>query len=302
MIEQPGGRRNAMQVPAPFDYERATSVDHALALLDRYGPEARLVAGGHSLLPMMKLRLARPEALIDINGLSDLDYIRLEGDHIAIGALARHASILASPILAEHYRIFADAERVIADPIVRNWGTIGGSLCQADPSEDLSAVLSAVRGEAVVRSAEGSSAVPAREFHVGPYETVVQGAQMLVEVRVPLRPGAGSAYCKVERRAGDWAVAAVGAFVVLDGDTIADVGLGLAAVGAEHFTCEEAESALRGQAASLDNIAAAGDICRDRCRPSADQRGPEDYKRHLAGELARRAITRAVARAKGSEG
>jgi carbon-monoxide dehydrogenase medium subunit len=290
-----------VQVPAPFEYERAASVDHALALLDRYGPEARLVAGGHSLLPMMKLRLARPEALIDINGLTDLDYIRLDGDHIAIGALTRHASILASPVLAEHYRIFADAERVIADPIVRNWGTIGGSLCQADPSEDLSAVLSALRGDAVVRAADGSRTVPARDFHVGPYETVVQGAQMLVEVRVPVRPGAGSAYCKVERRAGDWAVAAAGAFVVLDGDTVADVGLGLAAVGAEHFTCEEAESALRGQTATFDNIAAAADICRDRCQPSADQRGPEDYKRHLAGELVRRAINNAVARARGSE-
>jgi carbon-monoxide dehydrogenase medium subunit len=290
-----------VQVPAPFEYERATSVDHALALLDRYGPEARLVAGGHSLLPMMKLRLARPDALIDINDLRDLDYIRLDGDHIAIGALTRHASILASPLLAEHYRIFADAERVIADPIVRNWGTIGGSLCQADPSEDLSAVFSAVRGEVVVRSAEGSRTVPARQFHLGPYETVVQGAQMLVEVRVPVRPGAGSAYCKVERRAGDWAVAAAGAVVVLDGDTIADAGLGLAAVGAEHFTCEEAEAALRGQAASADTIAAAAALCRDRCQPQPDQRGPEDYKRHLAGELARRAITVAVARAKGSD-
>src|ERR1700730_15877529 len=138
------GRR--VQVPAPFEYERATSVDHALALLDRHGSEARLVAGGHSRLPMMKLRLARPETLIDINDLSDLDYIRLDGDEIAIGALTRHAGLLDSALLAEHYRIFADAERVIADPIVRNRGTIGGSLCQADPSEDLSAVLSALRG------------------------------------------------------------------------------------------------------------------------------------------------------------
>jgi carbon-monoxide dehydrogenase medium subunit len=290
-----------VQVPAPFEYERATSVDHALALLERHGPEARLVAGGHSLLPMMKLRLARPDALIDINHLRDLDYIRLDGDHIAIGALTRHAAILASPVLAEHYRIFADAERVIADPIVRNWGTIGGSLCQADPSEDLAAVFAAVRGDVVVRSPEGSRTVPAREFHLGPYETVVQGAQILVEVRVPVRPGAGSAYCKVERRAGDWAVAAAGAVVVLDGETIAEVGLGLAAVGAEHFTCEEAESALRGQTANADNIAAAAAICRDRCQPQADQRGPEDYKRHLAGELARRAITAAVARAKGRD-
>jgi len=126
-----------VQTPAPFEYERATTVDNALALLERHGPEARLLAGGHSLLPMMKLRLAGPEVLIDINDLSDLDYIRLDGADIAIGAMTRHAALLSSPVLAEHYAIFRDAERVIADPIVRNRGTIGGSVCQADPSEDL---------------------------------------------------------------------------------------------------------------------------------------------------------------------
>jgi len=148
-----------VQVPAPFEYERATSVDHALALLERHGPEARLIAGGHSLLPMMKLRLARPEMLIDINDLSDLDYIKLDRGEIAIGAMARHAAILDSPLLAEHYRIFREAEKVIADPIVRNRGTIGGSFCQADPSEDLSAVGSALRATMVIRS---SSRVPRR--------------------------------------------------------------------------------------------------------------------------------------------
>ena len=154
-----------MQTPAPFDYERATSVDHALALLERHGPEARLLAGGHSLLPMMKLRLARPEFLIDINDLADLSYIRVDGDHLAIGAMTRHADLLSSAVLGEHYAIFHDAERVIADPIVRNRGTIGGSLCQADPSEDLSAVASALRAEIVVRSASGSRTVPARVPH-----------------------------------------------------------------------------------------------------------------------------------------
>ena len=144
-----------MQTPAPFEYERATSVDHALALLERHGPESRLVAGGHSLLPMMKLRLARPEVLIDINDLDDLAYLRIDGDHLAIGAMARHADLLSSSLLAEHYAIFRDAERVIADPIVRNRGTIGGSLCQADPAEDLSAVVSALRAEIVVRAHGG---------------------------------------------------------------------------------------------------------------------------------------------------
>jgi carbon-monoxide dehydrogenase medium subunit len=290
-----------MQTPAPFAYERAATIDEALGLLARHGPEARLVAGGHSLLPMMKLRLARPEALIDINGLTDLDYIRLDGDHIAIGAMTRHHALLESPLLAEHYRIFADAERVIADPIVRNRGTIGGSLCQADPSEDLSAVCSALRARAVVRSAQRIETIDMRDFHRGPYETAIHGPQMLVEVRLPVRPGAGSAYAKVERRAGDWAVAAAGAFVQLQDatDTIADVGIGLTAVGAEHFTCQEAEDLLRGQAATAENFTAAAAVCRDRCQPQSDQRGPEDYKRHLAGVLTERALLRAAARARG---
>ena len=288
-------------MPAAFEYERATSVEHALALLTERAGDARIVAGGHSLLPMMKLRLAQPELLIDINDLTDLDYIRLEGDEIAIGAMTRHAGLLASALLAEHYRIFGDAERVIADPIVRNRGTIGGSLCQADPSEDLSAVASALRANVVIQSAAGRRTVPARDFHEGPYETAVGDAEMLVEVRVPTRPGAGSAYEKVERRAGDWAVASAGAFVALDGDTITDVGIGLTAVGAPHFTCVEAEAALLGQVASPENIAAAAQLCHDACEPNADQRGPVDYKRHLARELSKRVLTTSVARARGEQ-
>jgi carbon-monoxide dehydrogenase medium subunit len=291
-----------VQTPAPFTYERAGTVDEAIGLLARYGSEARLVAGGHSLIPMMKLRLARPEALIEINGLADLDYIRLDGDDIAVGAMTRHRSLLDSALLAEHYRIFSDAERVIADPIVRNRGTIGGSLCQADPSEDLSAVCSALRAKAVIRSETGTETIDMRDFHRGPYETAVTGAQMLVEVRIPIRPGAGSAYAKVERRAGDWAVAAAGAFVQLDADgqTVADVGIGLTAVGAAHFACQEAEGLLRGQAATAENFAAAAAACRDACHPQTDQRGPEDYKRHLAGVLAERGLVLATARARGA--
>ena len=288
-----------MQVPAPFEYERATSVEEAISLLARYGPEARLVAGGHSLLPMMKLRLARPEALIDINGLRDLDYIRVEGDEIAIGAMTRHNSVLDSPILAEHYRIFSDAERVIADPLVRNRGTVGGSLCQADPSEDLSAVFSALRGNAIIRSARGSATVNLRDFHHGPYETAVGDAEILTEVRVPIRPGAGSAYEKVERRAGDWAIAAAGAFLQVREHTVVDVGIGLTAVGADHFTCEEAETLLRGQQITPERIRDAAAACAAGCQPQADQRGPEDYKRHLVGILVERALTRSLARATG---
>ncbi len=288
-----------MQTPAPFAYERAGTVDDALALLEQHGPEARLVAGGHSLLPMMKLRLARPEVLIDINDLTDLSYIRLDGSEIAIGAMTRHAELLDSALLAEHYAIFADAERVIADPIVRNRGTIGGSFCQADPSEDLAAVGSALGATLVVRGTGGTRTVAAREFHSGPYETVVGPNEILTEIRVPLRPGVGSAYEKVERRAGDWAIAAAGAFVTLDGDTVSDVGIGLTAVGAEHFCAPAAEDTLRGQAATDENLAAAAEAAAAATNPSTDQRGPADYKRHLAGELARRALGRAVARARG---
>jgi len=289
-----------VQTPAPFEYERATSVDHALSLLEQHGPEARVVAGGHSLLPMMKLRLARPEVLIDINSLTDLDYIRIDGGEIAIGAMTRHATLLSSPVLAEHYRIFAEAERVIADPIVRNRGTIGGSFCQADPSEDLSAVGAALKATMVIRSSSGSRTVPCREFHDGPYETVVGPAEMLVEIRVPIRAGAGSAYEKVERRAGDWAVAAAGTFVQLDADgAVRDCGIGLTAVGAAHFTCAAAEDHLRGKLATAENLAAAAQICHDDCSPSADQRGPVDYKRHLARELTLRALTRSAAHARG---
>ena len=291
-----------MQTPAPFGYERATSVDDAIALLERLGPEARLVAGGHSLLPMMKLRLARPEHLIDINELSDeLSYIRVDGDALLIGAMTRHADLLASAVAGEHFRIFHDAERVIADPIVRNRGTIGGSIGQADPSEDLSAVFSALRATIVVRGSGGTRTVPAREFFLGPYETAVGDAEMITEIRVPIRPGAGSAYQKIERRAGDWAVAASGACVWLAGDTFVEVGIGLTAVGAAQFCAPNAEDALRGQEVSEEAIDAAGELAAAQCNPATDQRGPADYKRHLAGELTKRALRTAVARAKGEE-
>src|SRR3954452_3860214 len=196
-----------MQVPAPFEYERATSVEDAIALLGRLGPEARVIAGGHSLLPMMKLRLAAPEHLIDINDLQDLDYIRVEGGEMRIGAMTRHRELLASNAVADQFPIFRDAEQVIADPPVRNRGTIGGALCQADPAEDLSAVCAALGASVVIRGPQGERTVDMAEFHRGPFTTAVADGEMLVEVRIPDRDHAGSAYEKVERRAGDWAIA-----------------------------------------------------------------------------------------------
>jgi len=290
-----------VQVPAPVEYERATSVDNALALLERYGPEARLVAGGHSLLPMMKLRLARPEVLIDINDLTDLSYVKVEGGELRIGAMTRHRELLDSPVGWEHYPILRDAERVIADPIVRNRGTVGGSICQADPSEDLSAVFAALGAQAVIRSSSGERVVSMEDFHVGAYTTAVGPAEILTEVRVPIRTNTGSAYEKVERRMGDWAVVAAGAFVSLDGDRIADASIGLAAAGAEHFRVPAADAALRGAPATEETFATAAQLVSDGCDPVSDQRGPADYKRHLAGELAKRALRRATARARGEE-
>ena len=289
-----------MQVPAPFGYERATSVDHAIQLLEQLGPEARLVAGGHSFIPMMKLRLAQPEHVIDINPLAaELGSISIEGTDLVIGAMARHNDLLGSAIVGEHFPVLHDAERVIADPVVRNRGTIGGSLCQADPAEDLSAALSALHAVAVIRGSAGSRSVPVRELHVGPYETVVGDAEMLTHVRIPIRNGCGSAYEKVERRVGDWAIAASAAVVWMDGDVIADAGIGLCAVGAEHFVSPGAEAALRGRAPSDDIIAAAAAAAAADANPTTDQRGPAEYKRHLAGELTARALRRAIARAQG---
>jgi len=293
-----------MQVPSHVEYERATSVEHALSLLSR--PDTRVLAGGHSLIPMMKLRLAQPEVLVDINPLTELAYIRRDRADVAIGALARHADLLDSPLAAELFPVFRDAEQVVADPIVRLWGTVGGSLCQADPSEDLSAAFAAARAVAVIRGQAGDRTVPVREFHLGPYETVIGPGELLAEIRVPIHPKAraGSAYEKVARRVGDWSVAAAGAVLHLDPKTgaISQAGIGLTAVGAEHFVAAQAEDFLRGQPATTENFAQAAQLAAKHCHPSADQRGPEDYKRHLVAELTTRALHRAAQRASAVQG
>lgn len=286
-----------MQVPAPFEYERATSVDDALALLQRLGPEARIIAGGHSLLPMMKLRLASPEHLIDINDLTDLDYIRDDGDEIRVGALTRHRALLESGAMARRLAIVTDAERVIADPIVRNRGTIGGALCQADPAEDLSAVCAAAHASLVVRGPDGDRVLSMAEFHRGPYETAVGPGEMLVEIRFPVGAHGGSAYEKVERRRGDWAVAAAGAAIWMDGAKIDRAGVALTAVGAHEVTAGRAEEALAGRTPSEDLFAEAARLAAEDCSPVDDQRGPAGYKRHLARELTHRALRRAASRA-----
>jgi aerobic carbon-monoxide dehydrogenase medium subunit len=286
-----------MQVPAHVEYERATSVEHALALLARFGPEARILAGGHSLIPMMKLRLAQPEVLVDINALTGLEHITRDGAVLRIGALTRHAALLDSPDAAALCTILTDAEQVIADPVVRNWGTVGGSLCQADPSEDLSAAFAAVQATMVIQGPDGTRTVPAREFHTGPYETVIAPGEMLTEIQVPVRAGGGSAYAKVGRRVGDWPVAAAGAAVWLAHGVISAAGIGLTAVGARHFAAAEAEEFLAGQPAAEATFTAAGELAAAHCHPVTDQRGPAVYKKHLARELTIRALRRATARA-----
>jgi aerobic carbon-monoxide dehydrogenase medium subunit len=286
-----------MQVPAPFEYERATSVEDAIGLLERLGSEARLIAGGHSLLPMMKLRLANLEYVIDINDLhGELGYVRVGTDEVRIGAMTRHRELLESPELAALFPIFADAEQVIADPVVRNRGTIGGSLCQADPSEDLTAVCTALDASCVIRSSAGERVVTMEEFHRGPYETAVGDAEILTEIRIPVRTGGSSAYAKVERRAGDWAVTSVGAAVWMDGSTIFDARVGLAAVGPNTTGIPAISEELRGQEPSDELFARAGAIAAQSCSPVTDNRGTADYKRHLADELTRRTLRTAVDR------
>jgi aerobic carbon-monoxide dehydrogenase medium subunit len=297
-----------MQVPGPFEYERATSVDHAIGLLDRLGEGALIVAGGHSLLPMMKLRIANPEYLIDINDLApELGYIvagagrkaTSPGDAtvVRIGAMTRHREVLESDDLAAVCPIFRDAEKVIADPVVRNRGTVGGSLCQADPAEDLTTVCTVLGAVCLARGPSGAREVPIDDFLAGPYETSLAHNEMLVEIRIPVWPNSSSAYAKVERRVGDWAVTAAGATVTLDGDTITAARVGLTAVNADAAGLVAVSDALVGQPATEEVFAEAGRRAATACEPASDMRGSADYKRHLADELTRRTLRTAAARA-----
>ena len=286
-----------MQVPAPFEYERASGVDQAIALLGRLGSTAKIIAGGQSLLPMMKLRLANVEYLVDINDLHDeLGYIVIDPGEIRIGAMTRHRELLESDALAAVCPIFRDAEQVIADPLVRNRGTLGGALCQADPSEDLSAVCTTLDARCVIRGSTGPRTLAMADFYRGPYETAVGADELLIEIRIPRAPHSSSAYQKVDRRAGDWPVVSAGAAVRLDGGVIADARVGLAAVGPNTIAVPSAAAALIGHAPSEELFAEAGRLASASCQPVTDMRGSADYKRHLAGELSRRALQTAVAR------
>ena len=286
-----------MQVPGPFEYERANSVDHAIGLLDQLGEGAMIVAGGHSLLPMMKLRIANPEYLIDINDLAgELGYIVVDPSVVRVGAMTRHREALESETLASVCPIFRDAERVIADPVVRNRGTVGGSLCQADPAEDLTTVCTVLGAMCVARGPSGTREIGIDDFLVGPYETALAHNEMLVEIRIPLQPNSSSAYAKVERRMGDWAVTAAGATVSLDGDHIAAARIGLTAVNADAAGLAAVGQALAGRPATEEVLADAGQSAAAACEPATDMRGSSEYKRHLAKELTIRTLRTAVQR------
>lgn len=289
-----------MQVPGPFEYERATSVDHAVGLLDRLGEGARVIAGGHSLLPMMKLRIANPEYLVDINDLApELGYVITDPTLVRIGTMTRHREILESDTLAAVCPIFRDAERVIADPVVRNRGTLGGSLCQADPAEDLVTVCSVLDAVCLARGPSGEREIPIDEFVAGPYETTLAHNEILVEARIPVRLNTSSAYAKVERRVGDWAVTAAGAAITLDGESIAAARVGLTAVNPDPGALAELAAALVGRPATEETFAEAGRRAAEACEPATDVRGTAEYKRHLASELTIRTLRTAAERVRG---
>lgn len=286
-----------MQVPASFEYQRAQSVQEALELLARFGGAASVLAGGHSLLPMMRSRLAGPELLVDINDCTELDHIDEAGGELRVGALTRHRTLLGSPLVGRHFPIIHDAERTIADPPVRNRGTIGGSLCRADPSEDLPAVCAALRAVAVIRGGADERAVAMADFTRGPYRTAVGAGEMLTEVRFPIRPNSGSAYEKSHGAAGEGAVAAAGVALCLEEGRMTHVGVGLAVVGGVGPHAEAVQEVLEDRTPSPGLIEEAGRVASASCHPATDSRGTADDKRRLAGEMTTRALRRALARA-----
>src|SRR5215212_6261391 len=297
----PWEREVLMQVPAEFEYEVAGSVDEAISLLQRHGPESRLLAGGHSLIPMMKLRLASPEVLIDIHKLDgELRYVREDGGVLRVGALARHRDLLESPVVRERYTLLADAEKFIADPLVRNMGTVGGSFAHADPSEDLPAAFVALGADVVVRGSQGERTIAMEDLSVGPFETAIEPDEILIEAWVPRAPE-GSSYFKVERRAGDYASAALGVALWMSGDEIEDARVGMCGVGSTTLRAREAEEVLKGQKPDEELYRRAGERAAEECDPPDDARGTPEYKRDLVRGLVVRAMEQAVGRARGVE-
>ena len=287
--------------PAPFDYYSPRTVDEALELLTRHGDEAKILAGGQSLLPMMKLRIASPRYLIDVNRIEGLGGLRRDGDRLVMGALCRHAEIAASPLVRDHLPIMLDAANQTADVQVRNRGTVAGSLAHADPAGDWPAALMTLDTTVTIAGRGGSRTIPLTDFIVDAYTTQLGPGEMVTQVSVgiPPRPG-GGAYLKFERRAGDFAVASAGVQLALDGDRCRAAAISLGAVGATPVRARAAESLLNGQVLSPDMLAKAEHLVREAAEPFADTRGSVDYKRHLAGVLFRRSFATAMDRARES--
>ncbi len=287
-------------IPGEFEYHAPASVAEAVGLLDRLGEDAKILAGGHSLIPAMRFRLAAPEALIDINGIADLSYIRDAGNHLAVGAMTREAELEHSAVVLERFPMLADAGRLIADPLVRNRGTLGGNLAHADPANDHPAVMLAYGATLVAQGPSGTREIGVDDFFVGLFESALAPNELLVEVRIPVPgPSSGSAYVKMERKVGDYAISAAAVNLTVSGGSCTAARIGLTNVSAVPRRATGAEAALVGNALTDDAIEAAGRAAAQECDPSADLRGSVEYKRDVTRVLVKRAIRTAMERAQG---
>jgi carbon-monoxide dehydrogenase medium subunit len=281
-----------------FQYEAPTSVAEAISLLQKHGDDAKILSGGQSLLPMMKLRLASPEFVVDINNIPNLSYIREDAGKIKIGALTREAEIEHSDLLQKYYPIFGDVTKLIADPQVRNRSTLGGNLAHGDAANDHPAVMIALGATVVITGAKGSRQVPIDEFFFGFYQTAVQHDEILTEIQVPVPPKrTGSAYHKLERKVGDYATAGVAVCLTVDEKGICQAaGIGLTNVNPVPLRAVRSQQALAGKPVTRETMAAAAKFASEDCSPSSDLRGSEEYKRAMVAVLVKRMIQRAADR------
>ncbi len=281
-------------IPLAFDYEVAESVDHAVELLGQHGDEAKLLAGGHSLLPIMKLRLAAPAILIDLGRISDLNYVRDEGDELAIGAMTRHCDVERDPLLQEHCGLVSYTASLVGDPQVRHRGTIGGSISHGDAASDLPSALLALDATFAVKGPNGDRTVAAGDFFKDYLETDLSPDEVLTEIRVPKLGGAGWSYKKFNRRAQDWAVVGAAAVVERSNGSIGSARIGLTNMGSTPIRATAAEGALSG--AGTDSIAEATRSADEGTSPSSDIAASAEYRRHLARVLSKRAVEEALGR------
>lgn len=289
--------------PSAFEYSAPASLEEALATLGELGDEGRVLAGGQSLIPMMKLRLAAPAHLVDINGVSELSYINDSNGHLAVGALARHADVASSDAVSRSNHTVASAAPWVSDPLVRNRGTLCGSVAHCDPEGDWNSVMLAVGASVVARSSSGERVIPITEFLVDFFTNSLNTGEMVTEVRVPKYTGpAGGAYLKLERKVGDYATVGVATHLVLDGSgNVAEAGLGLTAVHTHNLKVTEAEEMMVGETPGPELFAEAAAIAARSCDPDDNVRGPAEYKRAVVAEYTRRGFARALAQA-GEEG